>query len=192
MLGILGKQRRLADGGACCEIASPRAPWRRRIAGDGVEARLGVGESATVELRGGNLVRTLGARRTSELIELDRLDDAEVAEMLDSCLGAEGASPELVALAARADGVPFLVEELLAVAVASGALVDRGTSWTLSGTVDHVVPLCAGGSDSVGNLQWQLKADAQRKDVAEKQLCARIRQDIAAFRKRFPPATVTP
>ena len=88
-----------------------------------------------------DLARTLHARRASELIELRRLDDDKVAEMLDSCLGTEIASPELVALAARADGVPFLVEELLAVAVASGALVQRGTSWTLSMAVDHVVPL---------------------------------------------------
>jgi DNA-binding CsgD family transcriptional regulator len=87
-----------------------------------------------------DLARTLRARRTSELLELDRLGDAEVAEMLDSCLGAE-ASPELMALAARAEGVPFLVEELLAVAVASGALVPRGVSWTFSGAADHVVPL---------------------------------------------------
>jgi DNA-binding CsgD family transcriptional regulator/tetratricopeptide (TPR) repeat protein len=87
-----------------------------------------------------DLARTLHARRTSELIELGRLADAEVAEMLDSCLGAD-VSPELMALAARAEGVPFLVEELLAVAVASGALVPHGTSWTFSGAADHVVPL---------------------------------------------------
>ena len=54
---------------------------------------------------------------------------------------AEVASPELIGLATRADGVPFLIEELLAVAVASGALVRDGTSWTLSRNVDHVVPL---------------------------------------------------
>ena len=35
----------------------------------------------------------------------------------------------------------FLVEELLAVAVSSGALVRDAGSWTLSGTADHVVPL---------------------------------------------------
>jgi DNA-binding CsgD family transcriptional regulator len=88
-----------------------------------------------------DLVRTLRARRASELIELRRLGDGDVAAMLDSCLGTDEASPELMALAARADGVPFLVEELLAVAVASGALVHSGASWTLSRAADHVVPM---------------------------------------------------
>ena len=88
-----------------------------------------------------DLARTLHARRASDLIELRRLGDVDVAEMLESCLGTDEASPELMALAARADGVPFLVEELLAVAVASGALVHSGTSWTLSRAVDHVVPM---------------------------------------------------
>jgi DNA-binding CsgD family transcriptional regulator/tetratricopeptide (TPR) repeat protein len=88
-----------------------------------------------------DLARTLHARRASDLIELRRLGGVEMAEMLESCLGIDEASPELMALAARADGVPFLVEELLAVAVASGALVHSGTSWTLSRAVDHVVPM---------------------------------------------------
>lgn len=88
-----------------------------------------------------DLARTLHARRASDLIELRRFGDVDVAEMLESCLGTVEASPELMALAARADGVPFLVEELLAVAVASGALVHSGTSWTLSRAVDHVVPM---------------------------------------------------
>ncbi|HUR16596.1 MAG TPA: BREX system ATP-binding domain-containing protein, partial [Candidatus Limnocylindrales bacterium] len=61
-----------------------------------------------------DLARTLHSRRASDLIELRRLADVDVAEMLESCLGSDEALPELMALAARADGVPFLVEELLA------------------------------------------------------------------------------
>lgn len=38
---------------------------------------------------------------------------------------------------------------------------------------DHKIPLCAGGSDSVDNLQWQTVADAKRKDVEERKMCAR-------------------
>jgi DNA-binding CsgD family transcriptional regulator/tetratricopeptide (TPR) repeat protein len=96
-------------------------------------------ESASLGL---DLARMLQARRASELVALRRLDDGEVAEMLDSCLeGSIATSPELLSLAARADGVPFLVEELLAVAVSSGALVRVSGSWSLSGTADHVVPL---------------------------------------------------
>ena len=32
---------------------------------------------------------------------------------------------------------------------------------------DHIVALCAGGSDSVSNLQWQSTAAAKAKDRAE-------------------------
>lgn len=36
---------------------------------------------------------------------------------------------------------------------------------------DHITPLCAGGSDSVDNLQWQTVEDAKKKDAEEKRLC---------------------
>src|SRR5205823_4812301 len=66
-----------------------------------------------------DLVRALHARRTAEVIEPARLTEAEVAEMVRTCLGSDSV-PEVLAFAKRSDGVPFLVEELLAVAVASG------------------------------------------------------------------------
>ena len=36
---------------------------------------------------------------------------------------------------------------------------------------DHVIPLCACGSDSVANLQWQTVADAKEKDRLERAQC---------------------
>lgn len=51
---------------------------------------------------------------------------------------------------------------------------------------DHHWPLCAGGADSVANLQWQTVAAAKAKDVEEKRLCARIRKDVRAFLRRYP------
>ncbi len=33
--------------------------------------------------------------------------------------------------------------------------------------VDHVVPLKRGGKDETGNMQWQTKADAKKKDRIE-------------------------
>lgn len=87
------------------------------------------------------LARALHARRASEVIELSRLDETEVADMVRSCLEAAHVPEPVLSIAARADGVPFLVEELLAVAVASGALVDEGESWTLSTAVEPIVPL---------------------------------------------------
>ena len=90
---------------------------------------------------GRDLVRALGARRVSPILELSRLDEREVADMVRSCLSTAAVHEEILRLTARADGVPFLVEELLAVAVASGALVHDGGSWALSTVAAPVVPL---------------------------------------------------
>jgi len=49
--------------------------------------------------------------------------------------------------------------------------------------VDHVFPLCAGGSDTVSNLQWQPRARATAKDRDERRLCAAVR----AFRAKWTP-----
>jgi DNA-binding CsgD family transcriptional regulator len=87
------------------------------------------------------LARTLEARRTSELLELSRLGDTEVGDMVRSCLDTSSVPGEVAELAARADGVPFLVEELLALAVASGALVDDGAAWRFQPAAELVVPL---------------------------------------------------
>lgn len=37
--------------------------------------------------------------------------------------------------------------------------------------VDHIVPLCAGGLDGPGNMQWQDEATGKDKDRRERQLC---------------------
>ncbi|MBW3547740.1 MAG: AAA family ATPase [Actinobacteria bacterium] len=87
------------------------------------------------------LARALQARRVSELFRLSRLDQEEVTEMIRSCLTASSVADEVVDLAARAEGVPFLIEELLAVAVTSGALVADGDSWALSNAVGRIVPV---------------------------------------------------
>jgi hypothetical protein len=36
---------------------------------------------------------------------------------------------------------------------------------------DHVIPLCAGGADSTGNMQWQSVADGKAKDRVERAEC---------------------
>jgi DNA-binding CsgD family transcriptional regulator/tetratricopeptide (TPR) repeat protein len=87
------------------------------------------------------LAWALHARRVAEVIQPARLTDAEVAEMVRTCLGSHTIPHEVLALARRSDGVPFLVEELLAVAVASGSLVDNGDTWSLSDAVEPIVPL---------------------------------------------------
>jgi len=39
--------------------------------------------------------------------------------------------------------------------------------------VDHKIPLCAGGADAVGNLQWQSVEAAKQKDKLEREQCRR-------------------
>lgn len=39
--------------------------------------------------------------------------------------------------------------------------------------IDHVVPLCAGGMDAPGNMQWQTRDEAKRKDREERRMCRR-------------------
>lgn len=41
--------------------------------------------------------------------------------------------------------------------------------------VDHRVPLCAGGADSVQNLQWQSRIESLRKDRQEREVCRAMR-----------------
>ena len=41
--------------------------------------------------------------------------------------------------------------------------------------IDHVTPLCAGGSDKPTNMQWQTVADAKAKDRIEREQC-RVRR----------------
>jgi|SRR3569623_364035 len=40
--------------------------------------------------------------------------------------------------------------------------------------IDHIVPLCAGGPDSIENLQWQIAEEAKEKDKLERALCREL------------------
>lgn len=40
--------------------------------------------------------------------------------------------------------------------------------------VDHIVPLCAGGPDTVDNMMWQSRSASYRKDVLERAICRRL------------------
>lgn len=42
--------------------------------------------------------------------------------------------------------------------------------------MDHIKPLCAGGSDTPHNLQWQTKAESYKKDKLERALCRTLKQ----------------
>jgi hypothetical protein len=42
--------------------------------------------------------------------------------------------------------------------------------------IDHMIPLCAGGPDTVENMVFQAKAASYRKDALERALCRRLVQ----------------
>ncbi|MBW3575407.1 MAG: AAA family ATPase [Actinobacteria bacterium] len=123
-----------------------------------------------------DLARALRARRATELIELSSLDDADVAEMVRSCLDAVRVPEPILRLAARAEGVPFLVEELLAVAVASGTLVDEGHAWVVSSWAEPVVPLTF--ADSVRRRLATLGHEVRAVLVAAAVLGRRFEWDL--------------
>ena len=37
--------------------------------------------------------------------------------------------------------------------------------------IDHIIPLCACGSDSRKNMQWQTVKESKKKDVLEREMC---------------------
>lgn len=43
--------------------------------------------------------------------------------------------------------------------------------------IDHIVPLCAGGPDTIANLKWQLKKESYIKDKFERELCAAMKKE---------------
>ncbi len=89
---------------------------------------------------GAGLLRDLVDRRTATLVELAPLSDPEVVTMACRSLDVATLPTGLSAVLARADGVPFLVEELLAAAVDAGVLVRRGTGWVVHSAAAELVP----------------------------------------------------
>ena len=87
------------------------------------------------------VAQDLHSRRASPIVRLSRLAQDEVAEMVQSCLNAAAVDDEVLDFAARAGGVPFLVEEVLAAGLGSGALVARGETWAVADTAGPVVPI---------------------------------------------------
>lgn len=87
------------------------------------------------------LADRLQARRSLEAVELSRLDAASAAVMTRACLGTDEVPDKLAGLVwARSEGVPFLVEEVLATLAASGALQKNEDQWVLAGSAEHLVP----------------------------------------------------
>ncbi len=85
--------------------------------------------------------------RTAHVLELARLTDAEVEAMTRACLDLPHLPGELEEfLRSRAEGLPFLVEELLAGLAASRALVPSEGGWRLDREIVPSVPLTLAAS----------------------------------------------
>ena len=81
------------------------------------------GEAAT-------LASALAARGSAAVLPLGRLDPLAMADMTRACLDAADLPDALQEfVAGRAEGIPFLVEEVLAGLVGDGALTERGGRW---------------------------------------------------------------
>jgi len=95
---------------------------------------------------GSDLVRDLIARRAAAAVELLPLTAPQVAEMARLALGTSELPVGLSELLARADGVPFLVEELLSAAAEAGVLLAEGAGWRVGAGAGVVVPKTFGES----------------------------------------------
>ncbi|MCG6498508.1 LuxR family transcriptional regulator [Kitasatospora sp. A2-31] len=90
-----------------------------------------------------DLVRAAERRRAATVTELRPLPPADVRTMAADILESEAAevpAPVLERLAERGDGCPYLVEELLADMLASGALRRSEGRWEVAGDLCTAVP----------------------------------------------------
>ena len=84
----------------------------------------------------------LAARRSASILQLRRLTGEEVSAVAAGCLGGSPVPAALVeVLVTRADGLPFLVEELLAAMVQAGELRRTAQGWMLDRSVGAAVPM---------------------------------------------------
>jgi hypothetical protein len=108
-----------------------------------------------------SLAHALRRGRSGQVLELARLGDHEMALMGAACLATSAlARPIRAALASSAEGLPLLVEDLLAEWVAAGELVIAGGEWQAAQNLAQVLPATFG--ETVQRRLLQLDGDARR------------------------------
>ncbi len=108
-----------------------------------------------------SLAQSLDARRSAVLLELGHLNPADTERMAAACLGAVSLPAELVEPVANwTDGLPFLVEELLAAWMESGAVTSQPDGWTVRLPVGPSVP--ATFAESIGRRLTVLGPEGRR------------------------------
>ncbi len=119
---------------------------------------------ATLREEGGEaaaLASALAARGSAAMLALGRLDPAAMADMARACLDAAhlpAAVHEFVA--GRAEGIPFLVEEVLAGLVREGALTERDGRWHAANLSTPGVP--ATFADTIRRRLDGMRAESRR------------------------------
>jgi len=112
-----------------------------------------------------DLAVKLETRGSADLMTLGRLNEAAVARMALACLTAESLPEEALSfVVARAEGVPFLVEEVLAGLLEDGALAERDGQWVAAGPIAAGVP--ATYADAVGRRLGSLDPESRRVILA--------------------------
>ena len=111
----------------------PRRSRRRRVGG--LYRNRAAGTFAGADAGAG-----FHARRTASVLEIRPLSGPETTAMAEECLGVSALPDGVDHLLARADGVPFLVEELLSAAVDVNALVHGPAGWIVTSDAASVVP----------------------------------------------------
>lgn len=85
--------------------------------------------------------RGLAVRRSATMVEVRKLSDAEVVSVAEGCLNTPAIPAGLAeVLVARADGLPFLVEELLAAMVQANDLEHTAHGWHLDHQPGLTIP----------------------------------------------------
>jgi DNA-binding CsgD family transcriptional regulator len=112
------------------------------------------GEGSAAE----RLAWSMVSRRAVILVPLSPLDQVDTHAMASACLQTCQLPEALAGLVhERSEGVPFLVEELLAAMVRTGALrpieTQEGTSWAITAALEAVIPYTF-----VGMVQARLEA----------------------------------
>jgi DNA-binding CsgD family transcriptional regulator/tetratricopeptide (TPR) repeat protein len=107
------------------------------------------------------LAHALAARRAAAMITLSRLATADTTAMALACLSAPDLPDSVETLLSQsADGLPFFVEELLAGAIGSGALIRGDAGWTVQGTLEPDVP-----RTFLDSVEGRLRAMGEAADV---------------------------
>ncbi|MFL6206025.1 MAG: helix-turn-helix transcriptional regulator [Acidimicrobiales bacterium] len=111
------------------------------------------------------------------ILGLDGLPTDDVHHIVAGCLDTDHVPAEVNAWIDRnSDGIPFLVEELLAGLVANGALVRGSDGWTTSGTLGTTVPYDVG--ESIRQRLAQLEPSARQVIRAAAMLGRRFDWDL--------------